>query len=51
MDPNFEMIYVYRGKIYQATGDNAAAAEQYRRALAINPYNADARDALSQVTR
>jgi protein O-mannosyl-transferase len=51
MDPNFEMIYVYRGKIYQATGDNAAAAEQYRRALAINPYNADARDALGQVSR
>jgi len=51
IDPNFEMIYVYRGKIYQATGDNASAAEQYRRALAINPYNAEARDALTQVSR
>jgi tetratricopeptide (TPR) repeat protein len=51
IDPKFEMTYVYRGKIYQATGNNAAAADQYRRALALNPYNADAREALTQVSR
>lgn len=51
LDPNFEMTYVYRGKIYQATGNNPAAAEQYKRALALNPYNSDAREALTQVSR
>jgi Tfp pilus assembly protein PilF len=51
IDPNFEMTYVYRGKIYQATGNNAAAADQFKRALALNPYNSDAREALNQVSR
>jgi tetratricopeptide (TPR) repeat protein len=51
LDPNFEMTYVYRGKIYQATGNNPAAAEQFKRALALNPYNPDAREALTQVSR
>ncbi len=51
IDPNFEMTYVYRGKIYQATGNNPAAADQYKRALALNPNNSDAREALTQVSR
>jgi len=51
IDPKFEMTYVYRGKIFQATGNNAAAAEQYRRALALNPYNAAARDALTGLSQ
>jgi protein O-mannosyl-transferase len=51
LDPNFEMTYVYRGKIFQATGNNPAAVEQYKRALALNPYNSDAREALTQVSR
>jgi tetratricopeptide (TPR) repeat protein len=51
IDPSFEMTYVYRGKIYQATGNNPAAADQYKRALALNPYNSDAREALNQVSR
>lgn len=51
LDPKFEMTYVYRGKIFQATGNNAAAAAQYQRALALNPANADARDGLAQVSR
>ena len=51
IDPNFEMTYVYRGKIFQATGNNTAAADQFKRALAVNPYNADAREALTQVSR
>jgi hypothetical protein len=28
---------VYRGKLYEQQGDRAAAAREYRRALAIQP--------------
>ena len=51
IDPNFEMTYVYRGKIFEATGDKAAAAAQYQRALALNPFNSVARDALARVSQ
>ena len=51
IDPNFEMTYVYRGKIFEATGDKAAAATQYQRALALNPLNSVARDALARVSQ
>lgn len=51
IDPNFEMTYVYRGKIFEATGDKTAAAAQYQRALTLNPFNSDARDSLSRVSR
>ncbi|MBZ5635712.1 MAG: tetratricopeptide repeat protein [Acidobacteriia bacterium] len=51
IDPRFEMTYVYRGKIFQATGNNAAAVGQYRRALALNPYNSVAREALAGVSQ
>ena len=50
-DPNFEMTYVYRGNIFEATGDKAAAAAQYQRAIALNPSNSVARDALARVSR
>ena len=51
IDPNFEMTYVYRGKIFEKTGDKAAAAAQYQRALALNPLNSDARDSLTRVSQ
>jgi tetratricopeptide (TPR) repeat protein len=51
LDPNFEMSYVYRGNIFEATGDKAAAAAQYQHALALNPLNSAARDALTRVSR
>jgi len=51
MDPSFEMTYVYRGNIFEATGDKAAAAKQYQRALALNPLNSVARDALARVSQ
>jgi tetratricopeptide (TPR) repeat protein len=51
IDPSFEMTYVYRGKIFETTGDKAAAASQYQRALALNPLNPDARDSLARVSR
>jgi len=48
LDPRFEMTYVYRGNVYLAAGDRAAAAGQYRRALQINPRNEAARQGLTQ---
>jgi Tfp pilus assembly protein PilF len=51
IDPTFEMTYVYRGNIFEATGDKTSAAAQYQRALALNPLNTVARDALSRVSR
>jgi tetratricopeptide (TPR) repeat protein len=51
IDPAFDMTYVYRGNIFEATGDKAAAAAQYQRALALNPSNSVAQDALARVGR
>jgi tetratricopeptide (TPR) repeat protein len=51
IDPRFEMTYVYRGNIYEAVGDKASAAGQYQRALAINPSNSAAQDALARVSQ
>lgn len=47
LDPNFEMTYVYRGNVRQQAGDVAGAVEQYRQALAVNPANQPARQALA----
>lgn len=49
-DPNFEYTYVYRGGVYEVAGDLAAAAAQFRRALALNPANTIARDGLARVS-
>jgi protein O-mannosyl-transferase len=48
MDPNFlgGILYVYRGNVYKLQGNNTQAAEEYRHALAIDPQNQAARDAL-----
>ncbi len=51
LDPKFEMTYVYRGGVFESTGNKAAAAEQYRRALAINPLNPAAKEALARVSQ
>ncbi len=51
IDPTFEMTYVYRGGIYESTGDLASAATQYQRALKLNPQNSIAQDALARVSR
>jgi tetratricopeptide (TPR) repeat protein len=48
LDPAFDMTYVYRGHIFLGRGDMAAAANEYRRALAINPRNQFATDGLSR---
>jgi tetratricopeptide (TPR) repeat protein len=51
VNPNFEMTYVYRGGIFEMQGDKDRAAEQYRRALAINDlqFNQAARDGLTRL--
>jgi protein O-mannosyl-transferase len=51
LDPNFEMTYVYRGNVYFLQGDKKRAAEEYRRALAIDPDNQTARSGLVQASR
>jgi tetratricopeptide (TPR) repeat protein len=51
IDPRFEMTYMYRGNIFEVLGDKSAALAQYQLALAFNPANSVARDALIRVTR
>src|SRR5438552_10463495 len=45
-NPNFEITYVYRGGVHQNMGDLQAAIRDYRQALAINPHNQRAAQAL-----
>jgi tetratricopeptide (TPR) repeat protein len=47
LDPNFEMTYVYRGGMHLSQGNPAAALEDFGRALAINPRNQAAMQALA----
>jgi tetratricopeptide (TPR) repeat protein len=47
LDSRFEMTYVYRGNIHAAKGEYARAADWYRHALAMNPRNETARNALA----
>ena len=51
INPRFDVTYLYRGNIYEAAGDKAAAAAQYQRALALNPVNEAARVALARVSQ
>jgi tetratricopeptide (TPR) repeat protein len=39
IDPRFDMTYVYRGDVHLSAGDPAAAVQDFRLALAINPRN------------
>jgi tetratricopeptide (TPR) repeat protein len=47
LDPAFEMTYVYRGNVMLGRGEVSSAINEYKRALAINPGNQTARDALA----
>jgi Tfp pilus assembly protein PilF len=51
IDPRFDVTYLYRGNIYEAAGNKPAAAAQYQRAIALNPVNQAARDALVRVSQ
>jgi predicted TPR repeat methyltransferase len=45
------MTYVYRGNVYEVSGDRASAAREYQKAVALNPANQTAREAQARVTR
>ena len=49
MDPTFEATYLYRGQLFQSLNNPAAAEQQFRRALEINPQNQQALDLLQQL--
>ncbi len=49
LDPKFGMTYVYRGNIHFLAGDLDRAAAEYRRALALNPRDRVALEALGKV--
>ncbi len=51
LDPNFEPTYVYRGNIYMLSNEFAKAAEQFRRALALNPADLTARNGLDMAAK
>ena len=50
LDPRFEMTYVYRGNIYATRGQTPLAISEYQRAVAINPNNTTAQQALAMIT-
>ncbi len=49
LDRNFDFTYVYLGGVHQNLGDLAAAAADFKRALAINPQNEAAAQSLANV--
>ncbi|MCC6861629.1 MAG: hypothetical protein IT158_23870 [Bryobacterales bacterium] len=49
LDPKFDMTYVYRGNLRLAEMNLPAAAENFRRALVLNPRNQAAAEALSVI--
>lgn len=51
LDPRYDMIFVYRGNIYERGGDRISAAREYRHAVEVNPSNQEARDDLLRVSR
>jgi tetratricopeptide (TPR) repeat protein len=44
INPGFGMTYVYRGNVFEVSGDCARAVQEYRRALAIDIHAANADD-------
>ncbi len=51
LDPGIAQIYVNRGGVYTMLGNNGAAFNEYRRALAVDPSNRAAREALRSLGR
>ncbi|MEP6962573.1 MAG: hypothetical protein ABI995_10865 [Acidobacteriota bacterium] len=50
LDSSYPNTYVYRGDLYEVAADLPAAAEQYRKALQLAPWNDTARASLARVT-
>jgi tetratricopeptide (TPR) repeat protein len=51
LNPGFDMTYVYRGNVFATRGDLTSAVGQYRRALALNPNNETAQQAVALAER
>ncbi len=51
LDPNYDMLYFYRGTVYYKQGDVARAEAQYKRAVQLNPSNQASQNALAVVER
>lgn len=49
INPNFAMTYVYRGNVYEVSGDFARAAQQYQHALQIEPSNEPAKTGMDRL--
>jgi tetratricopeptide (TPR) repeat protein len=49
MDARFDMAYFYRGNVYSGLEEFAKAAEDYQRAISINPLNDAAHRGLARV--
>jgi tetratricopeptide (TPR) repeat protein len=47
LNPSFDMIYVYRGGVEISQGNPTAAIQDFRHALALNPRNQRAQQALA----
>jgi tetratricopeptide (TPR) repeat protein len=51
LDPRFAMTYVYRGNVFEVSQQPDLAAQQYRKALEVDPSLEAARQALARVSR
>jgi tetratricopeptide (TPR) repeat protein len=51
VDANYDVIYLYRGQIFELQGDRAAARQNYQHALQLNPQNQQAREALQRLSK
>jgi tetratricopeptide (TPR) repeat protein len=49
IDPNYDAAYAYRGDLYLAGNDPAAAEKEYRHALSLNPANEVAQEGLARI--
>jgi tetratricopeptide (TPR) repeat protein len=49
IDPSFEATYLYRGQLFQSLNNPAAAEQQFRHVLEINPHNQQALDLLQRL--
>ncbi len=49
INPNFAMTYVYRGNVYEVSGEPARATQEYQHAVALEPTNEAARQGLGRL--